>query len=384
MLGFSEGAPISVMYAATYPQRVRALVLYGGYASGSMEDDGSPGRDKWIRLGKQIRDSIDHWGEGRSVDWAAPSLSRNFVYRKAVGALERAGMSPSMALLTYRGNLTHFHVRDVLDSVHVPTLVVHRKGEAIPIEYARELAAGIPSARVVELEGIDHWPTVGDIKSITGEVEEFLTGHRQEHSPDRVLATVLFTDIVDSTRHAARLGDRGWREVLARHDEVTRTEISRFQGRVVQSTGDGFLAAFDGPTRALRCATTVAERMPELGIDVRCGLHTGECEIRGDEIGGIAVHIGARVAALAQAGEVLVSNTVKDLFNGSGIAFTDRGTHMLKGVPGQWQLFVPAGQAARVDYHIPVKRRGFQAFMADRISRRPRIARTVLRMSYRR
>jgi class 3 adenylate cyclase len=219
---------------------------------------------------------------------------------------------------------THFHVRDVLGSVHVPTLVVHRKGEAIPIEYAREVAAGIPSARLVELEGIDHWPTFGDIKSITGEIEEFLTGQRQAHLPDRVLATVLFTDIVDSTRHAARLGDRTWRELLARHDEVTHAEITRFQGRVVQHTGDGFLAAFDGPTRALRCATTVAERMPELGIDVRCGLHTGECEIRGEDIGGIAVHIGARVSALAQAGEVLVSSTVKDLVNGSGIAFIDR------------------------------------------------------------
>jgi class 3 adenylate cyclase len=349
-----------------------------------MDDDGSPGRDRWIRLGNQIRESIDHWGEGRSVDWAAPSLSRNFVYRRAVGALERAAMSPSMALLTYQGNLTHFDVRDVLASVHVPTLVVHRKGEAIPIEYAREVAVGIPSARIVELEGIDHWPTVGDIKSITGEVEEFLTGQRHEHSADRVLATVLFTDIVDSTRHAARLGDRSWRELLARHDDVFHTEISRFQGRVVQHTGDGFLAAFDGPTRAVRCATTVAERMPELGLDVRCGLHTGECEIRGDDIGGIAVHIGARVASLAQAGEVLVSSTVKDLVNGSGIAFRERGTHMLKGVPGQWQLFAPAGQVAPSAYHVPVKRRGFQAFMADRISRRPRVARAVLRMSYRR
>ena len=261
---------------------------------------------------------------------------------------------------------------------------MRRKDEAIPIEYAREIAAGIPSARIVELEGIDHWPTVGDIKSITGEIEKFLTGQRHEHLPDRLLATVLFTDIVDSTRHAARLGDRGWRELLARHDDVTHTEISRFQGRVIQHTGDGFLAAFDGPTRALRCATTVAERMQDLGIDVRCGLHTGECEIRGEDIGGIAVHIGARVAALAQAGEVLVSSTVKDLVNGSGIAFQERGTHMLKGVPGQWQLFAPAGQLVPVDHHIPVKRRGFQAFMADRISRRPRVARTVLRLSYRR
>ena len=189
-----------------------------------------------------------------------------------------------------------------------------------------------------------HWPSVGDIKSITGEIEEFFTGQRHEHIPDRVLATVLFTDIVDSTRHAVELGDRRWRELLERHDETTRTEVARWHGRVVKHTGDGVLATFDGPTRALRCATTLAERIPELDINVRCGLHTGECEIRGDDIGGIAVHIGARIAALAQAGEVLVSGTVKDLVNGSGIAFQDRGTHVLKGVPGEWKLFAPAGQ----------------------------------------
>ncbi|HYP91985.1 MAG TPA: adenylate/guanylate cyclase domain-containing protein [Mycobacterium sp.] len=260
---------------------------------------------------------------------------------------------------------------------------MHRKDEAIPIEYAREIAAGIPSARIVELQGIDHWPTVGDIKSITGEVEEFLTGQRHEHLPDRLLATVLFTDIVDSTRHAARLGDRGWRELLARHDDVTHTEISRFQGRVIQHTGDGF-SRRSTARRApfgVRPRSRSGCRVWVSMCDVVC---TGECEIRGEDIGGIAVHIGARVAALAQAGEVLVSSTVKDLVNGSGIAFQERGTHMLKGVPGQWQLFAPAGQLVPVDHHIPVKRRGFQAFMADRISRRPRVARTVLRLSHRR
>jgi class 3 adenylate cyclase len=240
-------------------------------------------------------------------------------------------------------------VCDILGSVHVPTLVLHRKNDAIPVEFARELAAKIPSAQLVELDGADHWPSVGDIKSITGEVEEFLTGQRHEHIPDRVLATVLFTDIVDSTRHAAELGDRSWRELLERHDQTTRTEIARFSGRVVKHTGDGVLATFDGPTRALRCATALAERIPELGIDIRCGLHTGECELRGDDIGGIAVHIAARIAALAQAGEVLVSNTVKDLVNGSGIAFQDRGAHVLKGVPGEWRLLTPSGQSNLTD-----------------------------------
>jgi class 3 adenylate cyclase len=236
------------------------------------------------------------------------------------------------------------NVRDILSSVHVPTLVLHRKDEAIPIEFAHEFAENIPSARLVELEGVDHFPSVGDIASITGEVEEFLTGQRHETPPDRVLATVMFTDIVDSTRRAVELGDRRWRELLEQHDQITCAEVARFQGRVVKNTGDGFLATFDGPTRAVRCAATLAERISDLGVDVRSGLHTGECELRGDDIGGIAVHIGARVAALAGAGEILVSNTVKDLVNGSGITFRDRGTHALKGLPGEWQLFSPSGQ----------------------------------------
>jgi pimeloyl-ACP methyl ester carboxylesterase len=344
LLGFSEGGPISVLFAATYPERVRALVLLGTFASGILDDDGSPGRAKWIELMTRVRATIDHWGEGQTIDWAAPGLSHRPASRRAVGALERAGMSPKMARLTFEAILTRVDVRDILSTVHVPALVLHRQNEAIPVEFARELAANIPSARLVELDGVDHWPSVGDIKSITGEVEEFLTGQRHEHIPDRVLATVLFTDIVDSTRHAAELGDRGWRELLERHDQTTGAEVARWHGRVVKHTGDGVLATFDGPTRALKCATTLAECIPELGINIRCGLHTGECEIRGDDIGGIAVHIGARIAALAQAGEVLVSGTVKDLVNGSGIAFHDRGTHVLKGVPGEWKLFTPAGQ----------------------------------------
>jgi pimeloyl-ACP methyl ester carboxylesterase len=349
LLGFSEGGPISMLFAATYPQRVRALVLLGTFASGVLDYDGSEGRAKWIELMTRVRATIDHWGEGQTIDWAAPSLRDRPASRRAVGALERAGMSPKMARLTFEAILTQVDVRDILGSVHVPTLVLHRKNDAIPVEFARELAANIPSAQLVELDGVDHWPSVGDIKSITGEVEEFLTGQRHEHIPDRVLATVLFTDIVDSTRRAAELGDASWRELLERHDETTCTEIARFSGRVVKHTGDGVLATFDGPTRALRCAATLAERIPELGIDIRCGLHTGECEIRGDDIGGIAVHIGARIAALAQAGEILVSGTVKDLVNGSGIAFQERGTHVLKGVPGEWRLFAPAGQSTLTD-----------------------------------
>jgi class 3 adenylate cyclase len=344
LFGLSEGGPISMLFAATYPKRVQALILYGTYACGTGEDDGSPGRAKWIKLMNAIRPTLDHWGGGHTVDWAAPSLRPSAPYRTGMGALERAGMSPKMARLTFEAVLTQVDVRDILGSVRVPTLVLHRKDEAIPVEFAREIAAQIPSAKLVELDGVDHLPAIGDIKSITGEVEQFLTGQRHEPPPDRVLATVLFTDIVDSTRRAAELGDRSWRELLGRHDEITREEISRFQGREVKHTGDGFLAAFDGPTRAVRCATTLTERMPALGIDIRTGLHTGECEVRGEDIGGIAVHIGARIAALARGREVLVSSTVKDLVNGSGITFEDRGIHVLKGIPAQWQLYAPVGE----------------------------------------
>jgi class 3 adenylate cyclase/pimeloyl-ACP methyl ester carboxylesterase len=344
LFGFSQGGPISVMFAASYPQRVQALILFGTFVSGSLEDDGSPGRAKWITLLHRVRESVDRWGEGSTVDWATPSRSHDLEFRQVVGAFERASMSPKMALLGWEAHLRQMNVRDILSSVHVPTLVLHRKDEAIPIEFAHEFAEKIPFARLVEIEGVDHFPSVGDIAPIIGEVEEFLTGQRHEPPADRVLATVLFTDIVDSTRRAVELGDRRWRELLVQHDRITCAEVARFQGRVVKNTGDGFLATFDGPTRAVRCATTLAERMPQLGIDVRSGLHTGECELRGDDIGGIAVHIGARVAALAGAGEVFVSNTVKDLVNGSGITFRDRGTHALKGLPGEWQLFSPSGQ----------------------------------------
>jgi pimeloyl-ACP methyl ester carboxylesterase len=383
MFGFSEGGPISMLFAATYPERVSALVLYGTYANGSIKEDGSAGRAKWRTASSPVRASIDRWGEGLTVDWAAPSLSRSALYRRAVGALERAAMSPRMARLTYEAVLTQVNVEDILGSVRVPTLVLHRKDEAIPVEFARELAEKIPAARLVELDGVDHWPAVGDIKSITEEVEEFLTGHRHEHQPDRVLATVLFTDIVDSTRRAAELGDQRWRDLLERHDQITRGQIAHFQGREVKHTGDGFLATFDGPTRAVRCATAVAERIPELGIDVRSGLHTGECEVRGDDIGGIAVHIGARIAALARGREVLVSSTVKDLVNGSGITFRDRGTHALKGVPGEWNLFAPAGEHDPTENVPSVPDVTVRDAFADSLIGRPRISRMLLRMSHR-
>jgi class 3 adenylate cyclase len=274
-------------------------------------------------------------------------------------------------------------VRRILGSVRVPTLVLHRQDERIPIEYGRYLAKQIPGAQLVELEGIDHFPSVGDVESIIGEVEEFLTGVRHEHQPDRVLATVLFTDIVDSTGRAVAMGDRAWRELLERHDEVARAEIARFRGREIKQTGDGFLATFDGPARAVRGAVALAGKARELGIELRCGVHTGECERRGEDVGGLAVHIGARIAALAGAGEVLVSSTVKDLVAGSGLAFQDRGTHALKGVPDQWRLFTPAGEENRIE-SLPTPPEPKQDPLIDAIARMPRLSRALARATRRR
>jgi class 3 adenylate cyclase len=383
LFGLSQGGPLSVLFAATYPERTIALILYGTFATGSVEDDGSPGRARWIQAMAALRDSIDHWGEGRNIDWAAPSLSRSALQRRAVGALERASMSPAMALVSMQAVGTECDVRAILENVRVPTLVLHRREDAIPVEYGSYLAEHIPGARLVELDGIDHAPWVGDVNSITGEVEEFLTGMRHAHEPDRVLATVLFTDIVGSTQRAAELGDRAWRELLERHDEIARAAIARFRGQEVKHTGDGFLATFDGPARAVRCALGIGEEVRALGIEIRSGVHTGECELRGEDLGGIAVHVGARIGALAGPSEVLVSSTVKDLVVGSGIAFQDRGMHALKGVPSKWRLFAAAGEDTRLA-NLPQPPDPVQDPLIDRIARRPRLARALARATGRR
>jgi class 3 adenylate cyclase len=232
-------------------------------------------------------------------------------------------------------------VRDVLPSIRVPTLVMHRRDDSfIKVEHSRYIAERIPNSRYVELEGRDNMFAMGDTESIMGEIEEVLTGMRHAREPDRMLATVMFTDIVDSTRRAADLGDRHWRDLLERHDGLFRRALERHRGREVKRTGDGFLATFDGPARAIRCAASVTEAVEELGLELRAGLHTGELEVMSDDdLGGLAVHIAARVMSFADAGEVLVSSTVKDLVVGSGIDFEDRGTHELRGVPGDWRLF---------------------------------------------
>jgi class 3 adenylate cyclase len=249
-----------------------------------------------------------------------------------------------MALRRMNGQID---LRPVLPAIRVPTLILHRSGDRdSSVEEGRYLATQIPRARFVELRGIDHLPWVGDQDAVLDEVEEFLTGVRQGPEPDRVLATVLFTDIVNSTERAAALGDHGWRHLLESYYGVVRRELARFRGREIDTAGDGFLAAFDGPARGIRCACTTRDAVRTLGITIRAGLHTGECEVMGDKLVGIAVHIGARVAARAEPDEVLVSSTVKDLVSGSGIDFVERGTHPLKGVPGEWRLFAAAQAGA--------------------------------------
>ena len=255
------------------------------------------------------------------------------------GRLERLAASPATIKRIF-DLIGEFDVREVLPSIRVPTLVMHRRDDSfIKVEHSRYIAERIPGARYVELEGPDNMFAVGDSEAILGELEEFLTGTRHEREPDRMLATVMFTDIVDSTQRAADMGDRHWRDLLERHDELFRRALERHRGREIKRTGDGFLATFDGPARAIRCAASITEAVEELGLELRAGLHTGECEVMSDDLGGLAVHIAARVMSYADAGEVLVSSTVKDLVVGSGIDFEDRGTHDLRGVPGDWRLF---------------------------------------------
>ena len=334
----AEGAPMAVLYAATRPDRTRALVLYAGMARMT----GAPGYE-WpgtpAEREARIAEIFAQWGDGGRVELIAPSHVGDVALRRWFGKLERLSASPGALRLLF-DIAGETDVRDLLPSIQVPTLVLHRRDDqVIDVRHSRHLAAHIPGARYVELEGVDNLVVVGDSERILAEIETFLTGTHTPPEPERVLATVMFTDIVGSTETAARLGDRAWRELLARHDELSRVQLARFRGRPVKSLGDGWLATFDGPARAIRCALELQEAMGDLGVELRAGLHTGECEAIGEDVGGLAVHIGARVGALAAPREVLVSNTVKDLVVGSGIGFADRGEHALKGVPGTWRLW---------------------------------------------
>jgi pimeloyl-ACP methyl ester carboxylesterase/class 3 adenylate cyclase len=336
LLGLSEGGAMAALFAATYPERVSALILYGSFAcGGAIPEEGGIRADNY----PAIIDMIGDWGEGRIIELFAPSVVKDEATLKLMGTFERSAASPGMARALIDA-ANEIDVRDVLPSIQAPTLVLHRTEElVVPVEASRYMARTIPGARLVELPGIDHVPWVGHFQPIVDELEEFLTGVRHFHEPDRVLTTVLFTDIVGSTERAADLGDARWRELLEQHDELARREIESFRGRVVKSLGDGMLATFDGPARAVRCAESIGRSMDSLGLGVRAGVHTGECEAMGDDLGGLAVHIGSRVSAMAAPGEVLVSSTVKDLVVGSGLGFADAGEHELKGVPGKWRLF---------------------------------------------
>jgi pimeloyl-ACP methyl ester carboxylesterase len=338
LFGVSEGGPMSVMFSATYPERTQALVLYGAFArsptrSAGLSQDEIEARYNLVRQA---------WGTGASALRMAPSQASDEAYARYWARFERLSCSPSAAVALMRASL-EFDVRDLLPAIRVPTLVLHRTGDgAVPVEHGRFLGKHIPGAKYVEMAGNDHAPVIGDPERIIGEIEEFLTGSRSEMEIDRVLATVLFTDVVDSTKRAATLGDRPWRQLLDRHDQIVRQQLSRFRGREVKNLGDGFLATFDGPARAVRCAAAIADTIKPLGIAVRGGLHTGEIELKGDDIGGIAVNIAARVAAVAGPNETLVSSTVRDLVAGSGLQFEDRGLHDLKGLPDHVHLYSAA------------------------------------------
>jgi class 3 adenylate cyclase/pimeloyl-ACP methyl ester carboxylesterase len=343
LLGVSEGGAMSVLFAATYPERVWALVLDGSsprslwapdYPWGASEDD-------WLR---NIESRGRLWGTPEYVASAVESLagSASDDDKAALGLMIRQSASPGAAAELSRMNMS-IDVRAVLPSVRVPTLVVNRADDGAAAG-SRYIAEHIPGARHLELPGSDHAEFVGDCKPFMQELEQFLAEAwearaRNADEPERVLATVLFTDIVDSTARAVELGDARWRELVQAHHGLVRRQLTRFRGTEVDTAGDGFLASFDGPARAIRCACAISESVRELGIEIRAGLHTGECERIDNKVGGIAVNIGARVASNAEAGEVLVSSTVKDLVAGSGIQFRERGVAELKGVPGEWKLF---------------------------------------------
>jgi class 3 adenylate cyclase len=333
LFGISEGGPMSMLFAATYPERTKALVLYGTYGHFPL----------WVLPPEKFQAFIEvverDWGTGATARFFAPSKADDENFRRGWARFERLGATPSAVVALMRMN-NEIDVRHIVSAISVPTLVLHRSGDTrVNVEAGRYLGANIPGAKYVELPGNDHTLWIGDTDDVTDEIEEFLTGSRTEVEADRVLATVMFTDIVDSTKRASLMGDRKWQTRLEQHDRIFRQELDRFRGREVKTLGDGFLATFDGPARAVRCATSIIDGVRSLDLQVRGGIHTGEIEIKGDDIAGIAVHIAARVAALAVGGQVLVSNTVRDLVAGSNLRFADQGARTLKGIPEEVRLF---------------------------------------------
>ena len=337
LFGVSEGAPLATLFAATYPERSTALVLFGGFARRAWAPDFPSGRTA-AEFEDYLHEILSGWGGPVGLEARAPSRANDSRFRETWSRILRTGASPGAAATLMMMNAA-IDIRPILPTVRVPTLVLHRIGDrTIPLEVGRQLAAAIPGSSFVELPGDDHVPWVGDSDRVVAEVAAFLTGQRRRAPTNRVLATVLFTDIVGSTTTAALLGDQAWADLLEAHNVRLREQIGRFGGREIDTAGDGFLATFDGPARAVRCALAAAVAVRPLGLEIRAGVHTGEIELAGDDIRGMAVHIGARIAALAGPGEVLVSRTVRDLVVGSGLTFSDRGTHELKGVPDSWQV----------------------------------------------
>jgi class 3 adenylate cyclase len=342
LFGISESGPMSVLFAATYPERTKGLVLCNTFARNLSSPDRSG--TLTVEMVKWLLGAIEEqWGTGLTARLFAPSRAKDQAFVQSWARFERRAVSKgSMGKIVAMAADTD--VRDVLPLIRVPTLVLHRVGDAaVTVSAGRYLAANIPGAEFVEVPGNDHFPWIGDTASILDEVEHFVTGVQPSAGPDRILATVLFVDIVDSTRHLTQRGDREWRELLERFYAILRREIERARGKEIGTTGDGILATFDGPARAIRCASAIRDAVTSLAIEVRAGLHTGECEVLANNVSGIAVHIGARVCALARPNEVLVSSTVKDLVAGSGIRFTERGEHELKGVPEPWRLYAVEG-----------------------------------------
>ena len=336
--GLSQAGPMAILFAASHPERTKALVLYGTFATPRRREDYPWGRSDEFMA--EYDRSIDReWGSGLFLSQVAPSRAGDESFRRWWGRLERLSYGPGNALAYFRMN-AQIDVRSILPTIRVPTLVLQRTEDSYRDPgHATYLAEHIPGAKFVGLPGADHLPYVGDANSVLDEVEEFLTGVRPLPELDRVLATVLFTDIVGSTERASRLGDRAWKDLLERHHALVRQELGRFRGTEIDIAGDGFLATFDGPARAIRCAQSIVDVLGTIGLEVRVGLHTGEVELMGPLVQGIAVHIGARVAALGGPSEVLVSSTVKDLVVGSGLLFEDAGEHELKGVPDRWHLY---------------------------------------------
>jgi pimeloyl-ACP methyl ester carboxylesterase len=337
VVGFSDGGPIATVFAATYPERVGGLIVINSYARRLRGDDypWGPTLEEW----RTFQNSIQHdWGEPLFLDFLVPSRAGDMAFAEWWAGYLRQSSSPGAAIAYLRMN-EQIDVRAVLPAVHVPTLVLHTVGDRIdPVEGGRYLASQIAGARLVELAGEDHHPWVSQPEPLIAEIEEFVTGQRGGPPPASVLTTLLFTDIVGSTERAADLGDRRWKALLDSHHAIVRAQLERFDGVEVNTTGDGFLAMFDGPARAVRCAVDANLALADVGVRIRSGVHTSEVELAGRDVSGLGVHVAARVMALAEPGEVVVTSVVRDLAVGSGLAFEERGRHKLKGVPGEWEL----------------------------------------------